>query len=51
VVRFCPAIDSSQYSIAHRSELAERVHAAIAAALPPDQKPAAVTKAETSLPS
>jgi 1-acyl-sn-glycerol-3-phosphate acyltransferase len=51
VVRFCPAIDSSQFSIARRNELAERVHAAIATALPPDQKPAAVTKAETSLPS
>ena len=49
VVRFCPAIDSSQYSIARRNELAERVHAAIAAALPPDQKPAAVTKGEASL--
>ena len=51
VVRFCPAIDSSQYSIARRNELAERVHAAIAAALPPDQQPAAVTKGEASLPS
>jgi 1-acyl-sn-glycerol-3-phosphate acyltransferase len=51
VVRFCPAIDSSQYSIARRNELAERVHASIAAALPPDQKPAAVTKGEASLPS
>jgi 1-acyl-sn-glycerol-3-phosphate acyltransferase len=50
VVRFCPAIDSSEYSIARRNELAERVHASIAAALPPDQKPAAVTKSEASLP-
>ena len=40
VVRFCPAIDSSQYSLDRRSELAERVHASIAAALPADQKPA-----------
>jgi 1-acyl-sn-glycerol-3-phosphate acyltransferase len=39
VVRFCPAIDSAQYSIARRNELAERVHAAIAAALPSDQQP------------
>src|ERR1700758_1452183 len=31
VVRFCPAVDSSQYSIARRNELAERVHAAISA--------------------
>jgi 1-acyl-sn-glycerol-3-phosphate acyltransferase len=51
VVRFCPAIDSSQFSMARRNELAERVHASIAAALPPDQKPAAVTKGEASLPS
>jgi 1-acyl-sn-glycerol-3-phosphate acyltransferase len=51
VVRFCPAIDSSEYPVARRSELAERVHAAIAAALPPDQQPAAVTKGEASQPS
>ena len=51
VVRFCPAIDSSQFSMARRNELAERVHASIAAALPPDQKPVAVTKGEASLPS
>jgi 1-acyl-sn-glycerol-3-phosphate acyltransferase len=48
VVRFCPAIDSSQYSIARRNELAERVHAAIAAALPPDQKPAGTITARSS---
>ena len=48
VVRFCPAIDSSQYSIARRNELAERVHAAIAAALPPDQKPASAINAQSS---
>ena len=41
VVRFCPAIDAAEYSLDRRSELAERVHAAIAAALPPDQQPAA----------
>jgi 1-acyl-sn-glycerol-3-phosphate acyltransferase len=40
VVRFCPAIDSSEYSLERRNELAGRVHAAIAAALPPDQQPA-----------
>jgi 1-acyl-sn-glycerol-3-phosphate acyltransferase len=38
-VRFCPAIDASQYSIDQRSELLERVEAAVAAALPPDQQP------------
>lgn len=48
VVRFCPAIDSSQFSIAHRNELAERVHAAIAAALPPDQQPAGTITARSS---
>lgn len=40
VVRFCPAVDAAEYSLNRRNELAERVHAAIAAALPPDQKPA-----------
>jgi 1-acyl-sn-glycerol-3-phosphate acyltransferase len=47
VVRFCPAVDSSQYSIARRNELAERVHAAIAAALPPDQQPAPISSLRT----
>jgi 1-acyl-sn-glycerol-3-phosphate acyltransferase len=41
VVRFCPAVDAAEYSLGRRGELAERVHAAIAAALPPDQQPAA----------
>lgn len=40
VVRFCPAIDATQYSMAQRNELAHRVHDAIAAALPPNQQPA-----------
>jgi 1-acyl-sn-glycerol-3-phosphate acyltransferase len=40
VVRFCPAVDAAEYSLDRRNELAERVHAAIAAALPPDQQPA-----------
>jgi 1-acyl-sn-glycerol-3-phosphate acyltransferase len=47
VVRFCPAVDSAQYSIARRNELAERVHAAIAAALPPDQQPAPISPLRT----
>lgn len=42
VVRFCPAIDAAQYSPERRNELAQRVHDAIAAALPPDQQPAHV---------
>ncbi len=41
VVRFCPAIDATEYSLDHRNELAQRVRAAIAAALPADQQPAA----------
>jgi 1-acyl-sn-glycerol-3-phosphate acyltransferase len=41
VVRFCPAVNAAEYSLDRRNELAERVHAAIAAALPPDQQPAA----------
>jgi 1-acyl-sn-glycerol-3-phosphate acyltransferase len=40
VVRFCPPIDAAEYPMAHRNELAKRVHDAIAAALPPDQQPA-----------
>jgi 1-acyl-sn-glycerol-3-phosphate acyltransferase len=40
-VRFCPAIDAREYSLERRGELAERVHAAIAAALPADQQPVA----------
>jgi 1-acyl-sn-glycerol-3-phosphate acyltransferase len=39
VVRFCPPIDATEYTLARRGELAERVHAAIAAALPPEQQP------------
>jgi 1-acyl-sn-glycerol-3-phosphate acyltransferase len=45
VVRFCPAIDAAEYPMERRSELAARVHAAIAAALPPDQQPAATSLA------
>jgi 1-acyl-sn-glycerol-3-phosphate acyltransferase len=39
VVKFCPPIDASAFQPAERGELARRVHAAIAAALPPDQRP------------
>ena len=39
VVRFCPPIEVAAYKPADRGELARRVHAAIAAALPPDQRP------------
>jgi 1-acyl-sn-glycerol-3-phosphate acyltransferase len=39
VVRFCPPIETAAYQPAQKSELARRVHSAIAAALPPDQRP------------
>jgi 1-acyl-sn-glycerol-3-phosphate acyltransferase len=39
-VTFLPALDPSQYTIEQRDQLAQRVHDAIAAALPPDQQPA-----------
>jgi 1-acyl-sn-glycerol-3-phosphate acyltransferase len=39
VVRFCPPIDAAAYPPGERGELARRVHAAIVAALPPDQRP------------
>ncbi|MGH9687429.1 MAG: lysophospholipid acyltransferase family protein [Candidatus Acidiferrales bacterium] len=38
-VRFCPAIDASNYTVEERLELTERVQSAIAGALPPDQRP------------
>lgn len=38
VVRFCPPVDATAYSFEERGKLAECVHAAIAAALPPDQR-------------
>ena len=46
VVRFQPAIDASAYTVEQRDELAACVHAAIAAALPPEQQPASAPKAE-----
>jgi 1-acyl-sn-glycerol-3-phosphate acyltransferase len=49
VIRFCPAIDAAEYPLERRSELAERVHDAVAAALPPDQQPAA-TEASRATP-
>jgi 1-acyl-sn-glycerol-3-phosphate acyltransferase len=38
-VRFCKPIDASAYRPEERAKLAERVRAAIAEALPPDQRP------------
>jgi 1-acyl-sn-glycerol-3-phosphate acyltransferase len=39
-VRFGKPIDASAYTVEQRDELAEHVHAAVAAMLPPDQQPA-----------
>src|SRR5215469_2148576 len=38
-VRFGKPIDASAYTVEQRDELAQRVHAAVAALLPPDQQP------------
>ena len=40
IVRFGKPIDASAYTVEQRGDLAERVHAAVAAQLPPDQQPA-----------
>ena len=47
-VRFGKPIDASAYSIDQRDELAQRVHDAIAADLPEDQKPARREAAEAA---
>ena len=47
LVRFCPPIDPRDYSLDKRGELAERVHDALAAALPPDQQPASAVTASS----
>jgi 1-acyl-sn-glycerol-3-phosphate acyltransferase len=39
VVQFCPAIESSSYSLQQRDALSATVHASLAAGLPPDQRP------------
>lgn len=39
IVRFCPPIDTAAFQPSEKSELAGRVRAAIAAALPSDQRP------------
>lgn len=39
IVEFLEPIDASQYSFERRDELNDRVHDAMAAALPPDQRP------------
>ncbi|PYU23676.1 MAG: 1-acyl-sn-glycerol-3-phosphate acyltransferase [Acidobacteria bacterium] len=49
VVRFCPAIDAAEYPLDRRNELSTRVHAAIAAALPADQRPSVTAESRSSL--
>jgi 1-acyl-sn-glycerol-3-phosphate acyltransferase len=46
VVEFLEPIDASQYTFGQRDELNERVHAALAAGLPEDQRPAVAEPAE-----
>ena len=47
LVEFLDPIDASQYTFEQRDELNERLHAAMAAALPEDQRPLATEPAET----
>jgi 1-acyl-sn-glycerol-3-phosphate acyltransferase len=46
-VRFCPAIETSQYTLDERAKLIERVEAAVADALPPEQQPLPRSAAES----
>jgi 1-acyl-sn-glycerol-3-phosphate acyltransferase len=49
LVRFCPPIDASAYTLEQRGELALRVHTAIAAALPADQQPLVAVSPQPAL--
>lgn len=44
-IRYCPPINAAEYSFDRRADLLEAVHASVAAALPPDQKPLPETPA------
>ena len=46
LVRFCPPIDATRYTLDQRDELNAAVRAAIAEALPPDQRPADLVATE-----
>ena len=46
LVRFCPAVDSSKYTLEQRDALSRRVHDALAEGLPPDQRPLQDVKPE-----
>lgn len=50
-VRFHPPVDAGAYSLDRKEELIARVHAAVAAGLPDDQKPSAGDAAAGSEPS
>ena len=47
-VRFDPPIDASQFSVERRNELLAQLEAAVAAGLPPDQRPIVQTPANES---
>jgi 1-acyl-sn-glycerol-3-phosphate acyltransferase len=47
VVEFLAPIDAAKYTFAQREELNGQLHAALAAGLPEDQRPAAAEAAET----
>jgi 1-acyl-sn-glycerol-3-phosphate acyltransferase len=49
LVEFLEPIDASQYTFEQREELNERLHAALAGALPPDQRPLAPEPAKTKV--
>jgi 1-acyl-sn-glycerol-3-phosphate acyltransferase len=50
VVRFCPAVDASEYTTKQREELLARIEQLVAAALPPDQRPAQQAAAASTTP-
>lgn len=48
-VRFDPPIDASQFSVERRNELLAQLESAVAAGLPPDQRPTVATPAKESV--
>lgn len=50
MVRYCPAVDASSYTMARRGELLARVQAIVAASLPPDQQPVPISPRARSRP-
>jgi len=47
-VRFDPPIDASQFTVERRNDLLAQLEAAVAAGLPPDQRPIIPTPAKES---